>query len=130
MGSTDNSILKEMIAVMIVYGIILQVICLFVPGNHWEMATGLWIGVFVGVGMAVHMKNSLDEALDRGEEGAQKYMRKAYAIRYTVVIIVLVAAASLRFVNLYTLFFGVMGLKLSAYLQPIMHKLFLKFKKS
>lgn len=128
MGKTDNTVLREMIAVMVLYGIVLQIICLFIPGDRIRMAAGLWIGVAAGVGMAVHMKNSLDEALDRGEAGAQKYMQKTYAIRYVTVIIVFIAAAGLHIANVLTLFFGVMGLKASAYLQPAMHKLFLKFK--
>ncbi|MCB7305771.1 ATP synthase subunit I [Bariatricus massiliensis] len=130
MGKTDNTVLREMIAVMVLYGIILQVVCLLIPGDRIRMAAGLWLGVAAGVGMAVHMKNSLDEALDRGEAGAQKYMQKSYAVRYITVVVVFVAAAGLHIANVLTLFFGVMGLKISAYLQPAMHKLFLKFKKS
>ena len=130
MGKTDNTVLREMIAVMVLYGIILQVVCLLIPGDRIRMAAGLWLGVAAGVGMAVHMKNSLYEALDRGEAGAQKYMQKSYAVRYITVVVVFVAAAGLHIANVLTLFFGVMGLKISAYLQPAMHKLFLKFKKS
>ena len=130
MGKTYNTVLREMIAVMVLYGIILQVVCLLIPGDRIRMAAGLWLGVAAGVGMAVHMKNSLDEALDRGEAGAQKYMQKSYAVRYITVVVVFVAAAGLHIANVLTLFFGVMGLKISAYLQPAMHKLFLKFKKS
>ena len=130
MGKTDNTVLREMIAVMVLYGIILQVVCLLIPGDRIRMAAGLWLGVAAGVGMAVHMKNSLDEALDRGEAGAQKYMQKSYAVRYITVVVVFVAAAGLHIANVLTLFFGVMGLKISAYLQPAAHKLFLKFKKS
>lgn len=130
MGKTDNTVLKGMIAVMILYGIVVQIICLFIPGDHLKMSVGLWIGVAAGIGMAVHIKSSLDEALDLGEEGAQKYMRKSYARRYLMVVVVFVAVSYLKIANILTLFAGVMGLKVSAYLQPVMHKLFLKLKKS
>ena len=130
MGKTDNTVLKDMVGTMILYGIVWQIVLVFIPGDHLKMAAGLWTGVAAGIGMAVHMKNSLDEALDLGEAGAQKYLRKAYAVRYLTVVVVFVAVCWFEVANVLTLFAGVMGLKLSAYLQPIMHKLFLKFKKS
>lgn len=128
MGKTDNTVLKDMIGTMILYGIVWQIVLLFIPGNHLKMAAGLWVGVAAGIGMAVHMKNSLDEALELGEKAAQSYLRKAYAVRYLTVVVVFVAVCGLHIANVLTLFAGVMGLKLSAYLQPIMHKLFLKFQ--
>ena len=78
--------------------------------------------------MVIHMKNSLDEAVLYGEQEAQRYMQKSYAIRYLVVVVVFIAVSWLRIVNVLTLFAGIMSLKLAAYLQPIMHKLFAKFK--
>lgn len=130
MGKTDNTVLKDMIVIMVVYGIVLQIICLFIPGDHIQMAIGVVVGIAAGIGMAAHMKNSLDEALDRGEEGAQKYMQQSYAKRYLCVVVVFVIVSWLKIANVIALFAGVMGLKVSAYLQPITHKLFEKFKKS
>lgn len=126
MGNKDNTVLKEMIVGMVLYGIILQIVCLIVPGDHLRMSAGGWLGVLTGIGMAIHMKASLDEAVDRPEGDAQKYLQKRYAARYTTVIVVFVAAAWLDLVNIMTLFFGVMSLKLSAYLQPLLHKILSK----
>lgn len=130
MGSTDNTVLKDMIVFMILYGIAAQIICLFIPGDHLRMSVGLWIGVGGGIGMAIHMKRSLDEALILGEEGAKKYMQRSYMVRYLTVVVVFFAASYFKIANVLTLVAGIMGLKLSAYLQPIMHKLLQKFKKS
>ena len=124
MSKTDNTVLKDMIITMLLYGIISQIVCLIIPGDHLRMTAGLWIGVAAGVFMVIHMKNSLDEAVLYGEQEAQRYMQKSYAIRYLVVVVVFIAVSWL------TLFAGIMSLKLAAYLQPIMHKLFAKFKKS
>ena len=123
MSKTDNTVLKDMIITMLLYGIIVQIVCL-------RMTAGLWIGVAAGVFMVIHMKNSLDEAVLYGEQEAQRYMQKSYAIRYLVVVVVFIAVSWLRIANVLTLFAGIMSLKLAAYLQPIMHKLFAKFKKS
>ena len=130
MNKTDNTVLKDMIIIMLLYGIIAQMVCLIIPGDHLRMTAGLWIGVAAGVFMVIHMKNSLDEALDYGEQEAQKYMQKSYAIRYLAVVVIFMAACWLQIANVLTLFVGIMSLKLAAYLQPFMHKLFAKFKKT
>ena len=111
MSKTDNTVLKDMIITMLLYGIIAQIVCLIIPGDHLRMTAGLWIGVAAGVFMVIHMQ-------------------KSYAIRYLVVVVVFIAVSWLQIANVLTLFAGIMSLKLAAYLQPIMHKLFAKFKKS
>lgn len=128
MERSDERVLKDMILFMILYGIVIQVICLFIPGDLLRMSVGLWIGVLTGIGMAVNMKNSLDEALYLNENDAAKYMQKAYAKRYLAVIVIFIAVIWFKLAHILTLFAGVMGLKFSAYLQPVMHKLFRKFK--
>lgn len=130
MEKADTKVLRDMILIMIIYGIIAQLVCLFIPGDRLKMAIGLWIGVAAGIGMAVHMKNSLDEALYLGEEGASKYWQKSYAKRYLTVVVVFAAVSYFQIANVLALFAGVMGLKFSAYLQPIMRKLFKRFEKS
>ena len=77
MGKPDE-LTREMLITMVVYGVILQVICIFLPGDLLKMTCGLWIGIAIGAGMLIHMKNSLIEALDLGEAGAKKYMQKSY----------------------------------------------------
>lgn len=129
MGDSDQ-IVKDMITIMIIYGIVIQVICLFVPGDHIRMSTGLWIGIITASGMAVHLRNSLDEALDLGAEGAQKYMTRSYAKRYAAVILIFILSGYFHLANVVTLVIGVMGLKASAYLQPVYYKLREKLRKS
>ena len=71
MSKTDNTVLKDMIITMLLYGIIVQIVCLIIPGDHLRMTAGLWIGVAAGVFMVIHMKNSLDEAVLYGEQEAE-----------------------------------------------------------
>ena len=130
MERADEVLVRDMIKIMALYGIIIQIICLIIPGNHLKMTAGLWIGVGAGVAMLIHMRNTLNEALDLGEDGAQKYMQKRYAIRYASVVVGFIALTYLDIVNFITLLVGIMGLKVAAYLQPLAHKLFQKFQKS
>ena len=101
MGKPDE-LTREMLITMVVYGVILQVICIFLPGDLLKMTCGLWIGIAIGAGMLIHMKNSLIEALDLGEAGAKKYMQKSYMKRYIVVVVVFIAVAYLGIANVLT----------------------------
>lgn len=80
--------------------------------------------------MAIHMKHSIEDALDLGETGAVKHVRMTYALRITVVLILMGCVLYFDLGNPLTLLAGLIALKISAYLQPYMHKLFLKLKKS
>lgn len=124
----DNT-LTELIVGIIFLGVIEQVICLIFLKNYLYNAIGLWSGVVIASGMAIHMKRSIEDALDLGEEGAAKHMRKAYALRITVVTVCMGCVIYFRWGNPLTLLAGVLTLKISAYLHPYMHKILTKKSK-
>ena len=125
MGKPEQ-VVKDMTLIMIVYGLLIQVICFFVAGDLLKATVGLWIGIVTAVLMLRNMRDSLNEALDLGEAGARKYVQSAYMKRYIAVVVVFVVVSLLDIANVLTLLAGVMGLKVSAYLQPIKHKIFSK----
>lgn len=124
----DNT-LTELIVGIIFLGIAEQIICLVFLKDYLYNAVGLWSGTAIAAGMAVHMKRSIEDALDLGEEGAVKYIRKAYALRLTTTAAVMGCVIYFRLGNPLTLLAGVLTLKISAYLQPYMHKIFTKKSK-
>ena len=125
MGKPEQ-VVKDMTLIMIVYGLLIQVICFFVAGDLLKATVGLWIGIVAAVLMLRNMRDSLIEALDLGEAGARKYVQSAYMKRYIAVVVVFVVVSLLDIANVLTLLAGVMGLKVSAYSQPIKHKIFSK----
>ena len=125
MGKPD-AVVKDMTLIMIVYGLLIQVICFFVAGDLLKATVGLWVGIIAAILMLRNMRDSLIEALDLGEAGAKKYVQSAYMKRYLAVVVVFVVGSLLGTANVLTLLAGVMGLKVSAYLQPIKHKFFSK----
>lgn len=129
MNSADNTA-KELAAGIIVYGILVQIICLVVTDHRLSVSVGLWIGIATALGMMVHMKRSIEDALDFGEEGAAKHMRKTYVIRLFIVAIVFGVIAYFRVGNIIMALIGVMSLKMSAYLQPWTHRIFVRLQKS
>lgn len=125
MGKPD-AVVKDMTLIMIVYGLLIQVICFFVAGDLLKATVGLWGGIIAAILMLRNMRDSLIEALDLGEAGAKKYVQSAYMKRYLAVVVVFVVVSLSGIANVLTLLAGVMGLKVSAYLQPVKHKFFSK----
>ena len=125
----DNT-LKELVTGIILIGIAEQIVCLFLSKDYVYNAIGLWAGIAIASGMAIHMKRSIEDALDFGEEGAVKQIRKSYAVRMTGAFLAMGVVIYFDLGNPLALLAGVIPLKISAYLQPHMHKLFLKLKKS
>ena len=51
-----NNILTELIVGIILFGVILQIICLIVSSDYLYNSVGLWCGVALAIFMAIHMK--------------------------------------------------------------------------
>lgn len=125
MGRPDE-LVKEMTSSIIVYGVVVQIICVIAAGDLLKTSVGLWIGIATAIGMLRSIQDSAIEALDLGEAGAKKYAQSACMRRYIAVVVVFLIVSFLGIANVLTLLAGVMGLKVSAYLQPIRQKLFKK----
>lgn len=123
-----NDTLIELLAGIIFFGAIIQSICIFALKDHLYHAIGLWSGIIVACFMAIHMQRSIEDALDLGPDDAEKHVRNAYAIRTVVTLVVIGVVICFKLGNPITLVIGIFPLKLSAYLQPFTHKLFLWFR--
>lgn len=123
-----NNILLELLVGIILSGVVMQVIVLLTLEDYLYNAIGLWSGIAVACFMAIHLKRSIEDSLDLGEEGAVKYARKAYATRMLVTVAIMLIVIYFKLGNPITLVVGIFPLKISAYLQPYMHKLFLRFQ--
>lgn len=124
-----NHILLELLTGIILFGGLLQVICIIVSKDYLYNAIGLWSGIAIACFMAIHMKRSIEDALDLGEESAPKRIQSAYATRMTVALIVMGIVIYFNLGNPITLLLGALVLKISAYFQPHMHKIFLWFER-
>lgn len=124
--SKEDRTLKELIGGIIVYGVIVQIICLIAGGFRMQIAVGLWLGIFSAAAIAVHMKRSIEDSLELGEGGAQKHMHRKYVVRSLLVAVVFGIAIYTGVGNGLAILAGVMGLKVSAYLQPVIHKIAVK----
>lgn len=124
----DNTLL-ELLSGIIFLGGVIQVICFIVSKDYLYNAIGLWSGIAVACFMAIHIKRSIEDTLDMGEEGAVKHARIAYVTRMLVTAVVLGIIIYYDIGNPIMLIIGMVPLKISAYLHPYIHKLFVYFQK-
>lgn len=125
MKKKDTTLLELLIGIILL-GAVIQIVCLIISKDYLYNAIGLWSGIAIACFTAIHMKRSIEDALDLGEEGAKKHVRSGYAFRMVVTLIVAGVVVCFNLGNPITLLIGLFPLKISAYLQPHMHKLLKK----
>lgn len=126
--SDINDALPGLLGGIVLFGAVSQGVGMLFVENKISYSIGLWIGVFTAAFMAFHMAWSLNRALELGEKGAQAAATRQNIIRYLIVVLILGILMITEIGNPIAAFVGVMGLKASAYLQPIFQKLFHKKK--
>lgn len=118
-----NRALPELVAGIIIYGLVVQAAGVWFIADKLRYSTGLWIGIFTAVGMAIHIAVILEDAVS--QMAANKVRSKVIIhsmLRYILVVVIFFLVAYLNLGNIITLFVGAMGLKVGAYLQPFTHK--------
>lgn len=116
----DPTLLELWLGIL-AYGVIFEIVLLFFSRNP-AYSIGLWIGVFLALAGAFHMWWALDRGLDLPEKEAVKSMGAQNIIRYAVLVVVMGALMFVDFANPIFTFCGYMGMKLSAYFNPLIHK--------
>ena len=122
-----NDALPELLLGILIYGIVIQVTGVWFAEDRLRYSSGLWIGIATEMGMAYHIARIIAETIDSMD--AQKARARIIAkgiLRYAAVVAVFMVTLYFGLGNLVTLFIGVMGLKISAYLQPALHKVLKK----
>ena len=122
-----NEALPDLLLGIFIYGIVIQVTGVWFAEDKLRYSSGLWIGIITAMAMAYHIARIIAESVD--SMNAVKARGRIIAkgiLRYVVVVIVFTVTMYFDLGNLITLFLGVMGLKISAYLQPALHKVLIR----
>ena len=118
-----NEGLPGLIAGILLYGIVVQLSGVWFIEEKVAYSIGLWYGIAIAIGMAIHMAYVLYDAVTfDSEDGAKTRVMAKAMLRYAVVVILFGILSYFNLGNLFTAFIGVMGLKVSAYLQPMLNK--------
>lgn len=124
-----NDVLPELVLGIIVYGIVVELAGVWFVEDKLRYTTGLLIGIALACGMAINIASVLRDAVEiYGEAHAQRRIVAKSVLRYLIVLIVFLIMMNFELGNLFTAFIGVLGLKVSAYLQPFTHKAIQKLK--
>ncbi len=127
-GESEKQMMVELILGTVIIGVIIQLTVLFFLPDKLFLSIGLWLGVAVGCGMIWHMNRAIEEGVELGKDGAIAHIRKQYLIRTLAVAIMLGLVFYCQIGSVLTMFIGIMGLKVAAYQQPLLHKLLQKLK--
>ena len=114
--------LLEMHTGMLCFGLICQIVGSFFASDQGLYAGSLWFGIAFAMVGSIHMARTLDRALACGD-GAAKVITRGYVFRYIMIIVIMGIIAVTKVLNVLVVFLGYMSLKVTAYLQPITHKL-------
>lgn len=124
-----NDALPGLIMGILVYGIFVEVAGIWFVSDKVRYTTGLVIGIALACGMAVNMAVVLQDAVDiYGESGAQSKIVAKSILRYLIVVVVFFVMMKWNLGNPIIAFIGVLGLKVSAYLQPFTHRFITKLQ--
>lgn len=122
-----NEALPGLVLGIIIYGVLLQLTGVWLADDRLRYSTGLWTGIGCALFMAVHMAMSIEDAVCIGtENGAKKKTVTSSIFRYVIVLLVLVVMCYFNLGMILPAFLGVLGLKFSAYAQPLFRRLFRK----
>jgi len=117
-----NEALPGLLMGILIYGGLVELIGVWFASDKLLFTTGLFIGIACALGMAIHLAVVLDETV-RTQNASPKMIKLKSVLRYLVVVAVFFVMMWLHLGNLISAFIGVLGLKASAYAQPLLHKL-------
>ena len=123
----DNPMLKDLLLGNILFLVLGEVIFFLFFGMNKGVLLGYLKGAVFSMFMVIHMAVSIEESVRMDENSALKYIRKHYIIRVIAMIILFVIVWYTEAVNLASMMFGILILKLSAYIQPVTNRLTSKF---
>ena len=120
-----NDALPGLVVGIILYGIVIQLTGVWFVEDKLRYSTGLWAGIIMGVVLAIHLAIVIRDTVEMGGDTKHANGRviAKSLMRYGTVVILFFILGYFHLGNLITAFLGVMGLKVSAYLQPVGMKL-------
>ena len=122
-----NDALPELVLGILIYGIVVELAGVWFVTDKLRYSSGLLIGISLAVGMAINIAVVIRDAVEiYGEDGAKMRVIIKSVLRYLIVVVVFFVMMKYNLGNLFSAFIGVLGLKISAYLQPFTHKVILK----
>lgn len=122
-----NEALPMLLVGIVVWGILVQFSVVWFVDDKLRYSVGVWVGVACAIFMAVHLALVIENAVDNGT--SEKRLKFKSVIRYLIIVVVFLIMAYFNLGNVITAFIALLGLKVSAYAQPLIYKLIHKNQK-
>ncbi len=124
-----NDALPGLVCGILIYGVCIELAGVWFVSDKLGYTVGLAIGIACACWMSVNMATVIRDSVDARDETQAKRIATGKAnLRYAIVAVVFIAMIRLEIGNPLAAFAGVMGLKVSAYLQPVAHKFISKLR--
>lgn len=117
-----NRTLLEMHIGMLFFGICCQIAGALIAEDQGCYAGSLWFGIAFAFAASIHMYRTLERAMAAGSD-ASGLVTRGYLLRYGMIAFVLIVVSLTGILNPLVVFLGYMSLKVTAYIQPLTHKL-------
>lgn len=118
-----NRTVLEMNLGILATGILLQAVALLLAPQPLRWCLSFLLGTVLSLLAVEHMYRTLDRALDADEETASKMIYKGYLFRYLILVAVILLLIGTKWLDPLLMFLAYLGLKITAYLQPLTHKI-------
>ena len=118
-----NNALPGLVLGILVWGVLIQFTGVWFVEDKLRYSVGLWFGIAVAVGMAINLATVIYDSVAVGDvDGANRRIVAKSVLRYAIVVILFFILGYFNLGNLFTAFLGVLGLKMSAYMQPLFER--------
>lgn len=124
MTNENKEMTKDVVIVIVVFCILAAIVeCIFVNDRIYSLL-GLFVGCILAIYMFLYMNRILNRSIDFKEAKAvERYIVKHSIIRYMSVVLVFLILCATKIADPISCFVGLLGLKVSAYLQPVIGKI-------
>ena len=118
-----NDALPGLVAGIVFYGAAVELIGVWFMKDKIAFSIGLWFGIIVAIGMAINLASVLWDSVTLGDtKNASRRIIAKSILRYLVVVVLFFIFAYFQIGNLIAAIFGLLGLKIGAYMQPVLGK--------
>ncbi|MDR2547437.1 MAG: hypothetical protein LBC96_08055 [Lachnospiraceae bacterium] len=121
-GREVNAVLFEMCMGLLAYAVICQAVIPWFTPNALSFSLGLWLGIITAYAYLFHIWWSIGRYIYMGAAAAIM-ARKQMALRYLVIIVILVTTAIIATLLFLGTALGLFGIKTAALMQPLVRKL-------
>lgn len=116
-----NPVLLELLAGLGIYGAAAGAAGMVTSGGSVYFLVGILTGLFLASCLVLNMYLTINTALDLDPESANKYMVRRTLVRKFLTVLVAAAGIRIHTLTFSGIILGVLGIKIAAYLQPMIH---------